>query len=160
MKDYNDHRRTTELFGLLVFGIFALCVAAVLLTGAGAYRNLTERGRLNHEHRTAVRYLTTRFRQAPHVEVGNFEGAEALIIREEIGGRIYLTRVYCYEGYLRELFSGENAEVGPEDGQIILEAENLRFEEDGSLLTVWVAGPEGMQQCLLLDLSKGKEAQP
>jgi len=160
MKEYNDHRKTTDLLGLLVFGIFALSVAAVLLTGAGAYRNLTARDRLAHEHRTAVRYLSTRFYQAPHVEITDFEGLEAMTIREEIGGRTYLTRVYCCDGYIRELFSGETAKVSPEDGQIILEARELRFAQDEELLRIWVIGTDGKEQQLLLDLSKWKGDQP
>ena len=33
------------LIALLLFGVFAVCVLAVLLTGADAYRRLTERDR-------------------------------------------------------------------------------------------------------------------
>lgn len=160
MKDYRNHRKITDLLGLLVFGIFALSVAAVLLTGAGAYRNLTERGQYAHAQRTAVRYLTTRFHQASRVEIEDFDGVEALTARDEIGGRTYLTRVYCYDGHIRELFSGEKASVSPEDGQIILEAKELRFEKTDDLLTIWVVTGDGAEQQLYLNLPEWKEVQP
>lgn len=156
MKKYNDHRKITELLGLLVFGIFALSVAAVLLTGAGAYRNLVGRGQLSHEHRTVVRYLTTRFRQANQVEIEDFQGLEAMTIREEIGGRTYLTRVYYYDGHIRELFADERAKVSPEDGQTVLEARELQFSMDDGLLKVWVVCSDGTEQQLFLDRKEGQ----
>lgn len=154
----NDHRKITDLLALLVFGVFALCVAAVLLTGAKTYKNLTERGSAVYEHRVAARYLTTRFHQAPSVQVGAFCGLQALTIREEIGGRTYLTRVYCYEGHIRELFAAESAEVSPGDGETVIEAEELTFRLDGQILTVEITHPDGERQQLLLSLPQWKEA--
>ena len=83
----NDgHRKTTELLALLVFGMFALCVAAVLLMGGKTYQTLTHRGGINGSRRTAVRYLTTRFQQASAVRVEDFCGFPTLSIPEEIDG--------------------------------------------------------------------------
>ena len=39
------------LIALLLFGVFAVCVLAVLLTGAEAYRRLTQRDRARSEER-------------------------------------------------------------------------------------------------------------
>ena len=88
----NGHRKITELLALLVFGLFALCVAAVLLMGGRTYQTLTQRGSAAHSQRIAVRYLTTRFQQASVVRVEDFCGLQALTAREEIGGKTYLTR--------------------------------------------------------------------
>ena len=121
----NDHTRITDLLALTVFAVFALCVAAVLLTGAGVYKRLTERGSESYEQRIAVRYLTTRFHQAPGVQVEEFFGLQAMTVREEIGGRVYVTRVYCHDGYIRELFAAESTAVSPNDGEILLPAEDL-----------------------------------
>ena len=153
----NGHRNISRLLGLLVFALFALCVAAVLLTGAGTYRNLTRRGSEAHNQRLAVRYLTTRFQQAPAVRVEDFHGLQALTVREQFGGKTYLTRVYCHDGSLRELFSAENAQVSPGDGEILLEVENLTFSQTEDLLTVEVTLPDGSIQKLLLALPEWKE---
>ena len=40
------------LLALLLFGLFSVCVLAVLLTGADAYRRLTRRDRLAFDSRT------------------------------------------------------------------------------------------------------------
>ena len=145
------HKRTTELLALAVFAIFGLCLAAVLLTGAGSYRSLVQRGREAHDRRVAVRYVTTRFRQGTDVEIEDFQGVPAMTVREEIGGRAYLTRVYCHEGSIRELLAGERAEVTPDDGQVILEAAGLFFEQEDHLLRVRITHTDGREQVLLLD---------
>ena len=154
---HKGNRKITDILGLLVFGIFAFCVAAVLLTGARTYQTLTHRGDTASNHRVAVRYLTTRFHQAPSVEVEDFCGLQTLAIREEIHGRTYITRVYGYEGTVRELFSGENAQLNPQDGEIVLEAEQLTFSQDDGLLTVEITHPDGKTQRVLLALPEWKE---
>ena len=156
----NGHRNITQLLALAVFGLFALCVAAVLLLGGKTYQNLTQRAEISSSWRTAVRYLTTRFQQAPEVALEDFCGLQALTVREEIGGKVYLTRVYCYESTVRELFSGANAQVSPGDGEIVLEAESLTFSWEGQLLTVEIVHPDGFSQQLLLHLPEWKEGSP
>ena len=156
----NDHRNITDLLALLVFGIFALCVAALLLTGAGAYKKLTDRGTDSYEQRVAARYMTTRFHQAPQVQIEDFCGLQAMTIREEISGRTYVTRVYCPDGHIRELFAAESAAVSPEDGETVLEAEALVFSVDGKLLKVSITHSDGNRQQLFLWLPEWKEAAP
>ena len=45
------------LLALLLFGLFSVCVLAVLLTGADAYRRLTQRDRLAFDSRTCTQYV-------------------------------------------------------------------------------------------------------
>lgn len=146
--------KLTDLLALTVFAVFALCVLLVLLSGAKVYRGLVQRGEENFAARTAARYVTMRVRQARTVTVGDFEGCEALIIPENVDGATYLTRLYVYDGHIRELYCAENAALSPADGEKILPADSLRFDLEGSLLTITVDG-----QALYLDLS-GKEAAP
>lgn len=153
-----ENRKITDLLALLVFGIFALCVAAVLLTGAKVYKNLTDQGNLAHDHRVAARYLTTRFHQAQQVQVEDFHGVQALALHEEIGGRTYLTRVYCYDGHIRELFAAGSAKLSPGDGEIVMAAESLTFEMVETVLSVEITHPDGTMQRLFLSLPEWKEA--
>ena len=144
----------TDFLALIMFAVFTLCVLLVLLFGAKVYRGLVDRGEVSFESRTAAQYVTTRVRQAERVSVADFEGCQALVIPEEIDGEIYITRVYCYDGYIRELFSGGNAALSPEDGEKILPGESLAFSIEDDLLTVHLEG-----QKLFLHL-RGKEASP
>lgn len=160
----------SDLLALLLLGVFAACVLAVLLSGAGAYRRLTGRDDAAYDRRTAAQYLTTRVRQADAagmVSVRDFTGSEpavsgdTLVLTEVIDGTAYATLVYCHDGYLRELFSDGSWESAPEDGEKVLEAQALAFTqgEDG-LLTVEITAPDGAVDRLFLTLRSGEEATP
>lgn len=149
-----NRTKITDLMALLVLAVFALCVLLVLLTGARVYRRVVDRGEAQFEARTAAQYVTMRVRQAESVAVTDFEGCEALTIPETIDGKQYLTRVYCYDGFMRELFCAQGAFLSPKDGEKILPAEELRFAIEEELLSVYLDGQE-----IFLHLG-GKEAAP
>lgn len=153
MKERNSP--ITEVLALLNLTVFALCVLLVLLAGARIYRNLVDRGQEVYEQRTALQYLTTRVRQVQTVEIGNLEDCEALILKETLEGETYTTYVYCYEGWLRELYTVAGAKLPPQAGEALLEGENLDLKQEGSLLTVTFAGAE-----LLLHLPAGRTVGP
>ena len=134
--------KITDLLALTVFAAFAVCLLIVLLFGAQLYQNLVQRGEESFRQRTATQYLRTRVQQAEHISLSDFQGCEALAIREEIDGIPYVTRVYFYEGFLRELFSAESAALAPGDGEKIMPAESLDFQIDDDLLTAVVDGQE------------------
>lgn len=148
--------KITDVLALLVFTVFVLCMLLVLLTGAGVYRNLVRSGEEQHTRRTAVRYITTRVRQAEAVAVEDFDGCSALVLREKTEGETYLTRVYSYDGVIRELYCAETARLTPEDGEAILQAESLTFELKENILMVNLGG----EQQLALYLPAGREAVP
>ena len=122
---------------LPVFAFFALCALLVLLSGVKVYRQLVRRGEETFAARTAAQYVTMRVRQAESVTVTDFEGCESLTVSETIDGERWLTRVYCHEGFLRELYCVENAALHPQDGEKILPLENLGFSLEEDLLTVY-----------------------
>ena len=140
----------TEFLALAVFALFALCLFGVLLTGAKVYRNLVDQGSRSYADRTAAMYLSTRVRQSGGITVEDFDGCTALVSREEIDGRTYVTRVYCYDGYLRELFCAENAALSAEDGEIVLEAERFSVQRERNTLLVELDG-----NCLTFCLREG-----
>lgn len=82
---------------------------------------------------------------------------QALVIPEEIDGRTYLTRVYCYEGQLRELFSAEDTAVAPGDGEAVLAVRGLTFSVGEGILWVEITHLDGKMQRLLLNLPEWKE---
>ena len=65
------------LIALLLFGVFAVCVLAVLLTGADAYRRLTLRDQEASTRRACTQYIATKVRQsdaADNLSVANVQG--------------------------------------------------------------------------------------
>lgn len=144
----------------MVFGVFAVCVLAVLLTGAGAYRRLTARDEASWERQTRGQYIAARVRQADRagcVTAAEFAGRPALRLAEESG---YVTWVYCYEGWLMELYASGEAELWPEDGTRLLAASWLDVSLEDGLLEVEVSGPEGETERLYLGLRSGEGAEP
>ena len=170
------------LLALLLFGVFAVCVLSVLLTGADAYRRLTDRDQASYDRRTAAQYIATRVRQAdaagggPRVcMAGAFDGempvngvgmwptgGDTLFLEEAIDGELYYTRIYYYDGYIRELFSSADAALAPEDGEKVLAARGLTFDwgpggAPGSLLTAELTDADGGVERVVLSLRSGRE---
>lgn len=132
--------KITDLLAPVTFAVFALCILLVLLAGAKGYERLVSRGEETFQKGTAARYLTMRVRQAEQVAIGEFDGCEALAFYERVDGEDYVTYVYCYEGHLRELFCGENVQLGASSGEKILPAEGFSCALTDGLLTVRVNG--------------------
>lgn len=142
---------------LLLFGVFSVSVLGVLLSGAGVYRQLVRRDEHAYAQRTAAQYVTMRLRQGSgKVSVEPFGDGEALELWEQIGGEAYVTRVYCSDGGVRELFCRADAQAAPQDGQVVLPAEAMHFQLEGDLLTVRLTNTDGEEMDLILAL-RGKE---
>lgn len=144
------------LAALLLFAVFAVCILIVLLTGAGAYRRLTDRDQSAFNQRTCVQYLAARVRQADcldAVAVEDFQGVQALVLG---AGQEYVTRVYCHEGWLMELYSEAVTDLAPEDGERLMEANSLELALDGRLLTAEITVPQGGTESLQLCLRSGE----
>lgn len=163
MRDERRKGNITGLAALLLFGVFAVCVVLVLLTGANAYHRLTERDQSAYSHRTVAQYLTTRVRQADRagqIAVGQFGGEDALLLEEEIDGILFVTRIYYYDGAIRELFSFADETFEPRDGEEILPAQGLELKQDGQWLTASVVNEDGTVQDLTLYLRSGEGELP
>ena len=136
------HTKITDLSALLVFAVFALCVLTVLLYGTRVYGRMVRSAEAQFRMRTATQYVCTRVQQAESASVTDFGGCEALVLKEQTDGTVYVTYVYCYDGFLRELFCGENAALLPGDGEKLLPVEDLRLHVEADVLTVSVDGCE------------------
>ncbi len=144
--------KSTGWIGLLVFALLSLALLHVLLTAAGVYQDLADRGEAQNHSRTAAQYIATRVRQSQAVTLEDFEGHTALISKETIDDETYITRVYLHGGYLRELFSRPGAPLSPEDGEKLVPLDTLDFSLKDGLLTVQVQG-----RCLMLRIPVGQE---
>ena len=134
----SNERKIENLVSPLLFAIFAFCILFVLLTGARAYRAVTERDNAAFDSRTAAQYIATRVRSGDEngmLEVGELDGCSALILSESVEGKTYRTFVYAYEGYLCELFTEEGSGLGASDGEPLFPLESLTFTEDGACVS-------------------------
>ncbi|NBJ93046.1 DUF4860 domain-containing protein [Parablautia muri] len=149
-------KRTMEyhldgLIALLLFGVFAACLMAVLFTGANAYRRLTFRNNVFYENRTCAQYVAVKVRQvqdAHAIEIEDFGEGDALVFPD---GN-YVTRVYYYDGYLMELYSEKNSALGPQAGEKVMEAGGLSFSLEDGMLFITITDQEGETEELMLSL--------
>ncbi len=153
----NKIRHTIDTFAaLLLFGVFAVCILAVLLTGAKAYRRLTLRDQLAYDRSTCLQYIATKVRQSDRLEeiqIEEFGGGDALVLA---AGQDYSTWIYCLDGWLMELYCYAAERLAPEEGWPLIEAEELSLSLEGNLLTVDLITAQGEQTRIMLSLRCGK----
>ena len=141
------------LLVLLVFAVFMVSALLVLLSGADIVQGITQRDQKNYEQRTAVQYIATRVRQADQagaVSVRTTEMGDSLILAEEIDGIRFETIVYCYDGYLREMFYASGLDAGAEFGEKILPAEQFYVSDCGDYLDLDITFADGQTRSMIL----------
>ena len=160
MKEQDKRNNIYSLAPLLLFMVFTTCIVTVLLIGADGYRTFQSRDQAAFERRITVQYLTTRIRQndvTDGVSVGEFAGKDTLFLCEALDGKMYHTRIYCHDGYLRELFCEADMEFAPDAGEKIMELKDLQFHLTGNLLTVIITYPDDSSETVLLQLRSKRE---
>lgn len=137
MKRRNEKKHVIDfLFPLAVFFVLAASAVALVVLASGFYSRQVEASSDSYSGRTTLAYVTEKLHQNDEngaVSVGNFDGSDALVIRQSYGGKEYVTYLYAYDGYLRELFIQEGTEAKASDGRKILETKafEAREESDG-----------------------------
>lgn len=157
----NEQKRNpwAALAALMMLALFSVSILWALLSGAGVYSRLTEQSRLHYDSRTAIQYIATKVRQAPSpdaVRISSFGGADALCITQSLDGADYITRIYCYNGYLMELFTIDEDGFSPEDGEKILPADDLRITYADSLMVITLTDTQGTAKQLKLTIRNGE----
>lgn len=147
-KDVMRHR-IDGVYVLLLFAIFAGCVLMVLLFGASSYEKLVERDKNSFEQRTGAAYIAAKVRHNDilgTVQVGSFSdrnNADAdemdtlyLQFVDESGEPVegYYTKIYYYDGYIREVLCEDGITLKPEDGNGIMKATDFSCSlQDGMI---------------------------
>ena len=152
------------IFPLLSFMVLSACIVIVLVTGARLYGRSNERDSIDYYHRTVTGYITTRVMQSNvrgSFFVGDFHEAvprssgNTLFFTETIGDKEYITRVYCYEGNIYELFSPLEAEIDPKYGEKVLPVNSIDFSIKDGLFTAGISFDDGDNTVLRISLRAG-----
>ena len=150
------------LLVLLVFAVFMVSILVVLLTGADVVQGITERDQKSYEQRTAVQYIASRVRQADQTGMIRVDSSETvgdrLVLVEEIDGILCETVIYCYDGYLRELFSVDGYDPGAEFGEKILPVERICATDCGAYLVIEIRFADGETRSMTLYLRSERGA--
>ena len=161
MKKILKHGSLSGLVALLTFVLFAISILFVLLNGAGVYRRLTQRDQYSYDSRTCAQYVATKIRQAPSpaaISTDTFGTVDSLRISQDIEGLEFVTRIYCYENWLMEIFTLADGDFFPEDGEKILPLSSLSVSQDGSVLSFILTDTEGNTQHLTIS-ARGRDSQ-
>ncbi len=145
MKRQKNH--IEALAALLLFALFALCILAVLFSGTGIYSRLSDRDAESFNRRSLEGYISTKLRQSDFAGGISVEDG-VLILAAEEG---YETRIYCHEGYIYELFTRSDAELSPESGESLLQAESMLPEFSDGLLRIELS-IEGEDSLMCFDI--------
>ena len=158
MRNFFKNGSLSGLVALLTFVLFAISILFVLLNGAGVYSRLTQRDQYSYDSRTCAQYVATKMRQAPSptaVSAGTFGTGDSLLISQDIEGLEFVTRIYCYENWLMELFALADGDFLPEDGEKILPLDSLTVSQDGSVFSFVLIDTEGNTQRLTISARGG-----
>lgn len=168
MKTRQNHS-IDVVFVLMLLCTFAVSVLMVLMTGASAYEGVTDHMQKNYDDRTGVAYITEKVRHCgdeARISVGELPavtgdasapgstGIRALCISQVLEGERYVTYMYYYDGYMRELFTDEGNALAPDTGTPIIALDSFGFDpvSDG-LVRVTCRSTDGTNSYAFIDIS-------
>lgn len=117
---------------LILACIFGAAMLLSMASGAYAYRTAAETAADGAAGRSGTAYISMKLRQADTagaVDVRPYGDGDGIFFASEYGGIRYETAVYCYGGYLMELFYEAGYDPGPESGESIIPAAGLDVDE-------------------------------
>ena len=133
----SGNNRVDTVFVLMIFCVFAVSVFLVLILGGSTYRNMNDISQEGQSERIVLSYIRTKMRNIDNVSVGSFDGNSKLELIEVFGTRTFVTAIYLYDGWVRELFRDADNEFHPANGVPIIQVGSLDFETvDNGLIRV------------------------
>lgn len=119
---------------LIAFTLFAVCIVIAIFLGAKEYKAVVERDGEAYAVRTCTQYIANKVHSVSSpesVSVVDIDGVSALEIAEDE----FTTYIYCYDGWIRELFTLNGDSPMLSSGEKILEIQELSFTYSDGLLT-------------------------
>lgn len=149
------------VFVFLLLGVFAVLAVVTVLMGAYSYRNISARADMDNNGRMATAYLRSMLRardEAGAVELEQAESGDTILLHSKYGDEAFITRIYVYDGVLRELFTAEEDVFDPGVGEKVCSAEELRGELEKGLLTVRIRIGDEWQETACVLYGETEEA--
>lgn len=138
-KNHPTRSSITMLIILMLFGFFLTTSALIIVSGADVYKSVTDGMELDSRLRASYAYIANRIRgnesrdgifSAALSEEGAMgsidplpdrETGDMLVLTETYGDDVYYTRIYVWDGWLRESFLWNQTPFSPDDGEKITE---------------------------------------
>lgn len=152
MNRQQEHHIIDILFVIALFCIFALSAVFLITVGANIYGKTVSHMESNFNCRTSFAYVTEKIRQADEngaVSTGELDGVPAVLITADVGPTRYITYLYQYNGYLKELMVREDTPLSPEAGQDIFPVTEFSFWEVNDKLLAFTITTDDGNSCRL-----------
>ena len=138
MKKQSSHT-ISGVFVFMLLGIFAVFSTVMVLLGARAYKGAADRLVEHNAQRVSAAYVRSMVRandDAGALSVEEVDDILTLTLRSNFDGDEYVTRLYVYDGMLREWYAESDLDFHPAQGEAVCAAEEMRAWINGNLLTV------------------------
>ena len=169
MKQKLSSHAVSGLFVFLLLGVFAVFSTVMVLLGVKAYRGAVERTEAHNASRISSAYIRSMLRSDDEAGAFSLESCEGIV--GEPGaeqtvtvntltllndyGEAYITRIYVYDGFLREWFTRASEPFHPDRGEVVCPADEMTAERNGALLTVHLRTGDTTQDVLCSLRTKG-----
>jgi len=126
------------LFVLTLFLLLSALSISVILAGSTVYEKISNNMDNNYDRRVTFSYLATKIRQndsAGSIYIEEKDGVNMIAIKEtdQFFGDEYVTYIYYYDGYIREIFfelekDGKTVDFDLDWGDEIIKADGFEFK--------------------------------
>ena len=136
------------IFPLAVLFVFAASSLVVLLLSVHIYTGQTTQAESNYRTGTPLSYIEEKVRQNDvegGIAIETLDGTECLALKDSSGGIDYTTYLYVSDGWLKELFVRDDADVSLSAGKNIIEASDFTVSElDNGLYRITITDTDGV----------------
>ena len=146
-----------NVFVLLLLALFACVSVFLVMMGAQVYRGTVNRAEANNEKRIAAAVVRSAVwaQDGGAVRIEDQDGLPVLAIEDNYDGEIYVKRLFCRDGWLRESYAADEWEFDPEGGEPLCEMRAFEPEMKGKNLTVHITDADGAESDVLVRLRAG-----
>ncbi len=159
MKLKTENHVIDILFVIALFCIFALSAIFLITIGGNIYGKTASHMESNFNGRTSFAYVTEKIRQsdeAGSISVGSLDGIPALLLESRQDDTEYITYIYAYEGYLKELLVRKDTPLAAFAGQDILPVSEFALSQIDEQLYEFQITAENAEPFRILVSTKSK----
>ena len=146
MREYEKKQHTIDIvFVLTLLCVFTVCSLIVVYIGSSIYSSTVKTMDIQFNNHTAIDYITERIHannRIKDIEVISKDGIDVLCLHEKDNQQSYTTYIYVYQKELKELLINDLDEVNLENGETLMNIDNLLFEINQDILHITLTHQE------------------
>ena len=139
LHNINSSKSLETFFIVFLLCIFSFGALLVLVFGVKIYQDINVNLEESFSQTTALSYIASKVRQCntySHISVQNKYNTSALVLKSFDNN--LETWIYCYDGYIYEVYIDKDTDFQLDDGIPILKSDKIDFHlDDNNLLTIY-----------------------